>query len=242
MIEVEATENTKTRREHRSVAKIHHVEERAREVGLNSEKHRRAEVARINKVFGERMYNARTKVNNWTQQYAAKQIGYQTSSPLAKIEMGGKFPIWMPAVAAKVYRVSVDYLLGVVDFDYECKSPGTEWEISILEANQGLSKLIMEEHAKHLRKFASITKVTVDNTAQVMLNAQKIIETFNRVKDLNPTLWIEAKGGLGLENAIEQFQRTCNDQRRDAERVRLDLKRTALMAGISQTLDKTLDY
>lgn len=239
---IEATTGTKTRREHRSVAKLHKVEEKHREIGLNSEKHRRAETARLNKLFGERMYQARVKVNGWTQQHAAALLGYKTSAPLAKIEMGGKFPLWLVGVAAKVYRVSTDFLMGVSDFDYECKTPGSEWEREIIEADQGMLKLMMEEHAKHLRRFAGITKVTVDGTAKVMHDAQHIVEMFERVTELNPTVWAEAKGGTRLENAIEQFKRTCNDVRRSSERTRIDLKRTASVAGISESLDRQFDF
>lgn len=239
---IEATTTTKDRRAHRSVAKLHGVQVQTREIGLNSEKHRRAETARINKLFGERMYQARVTVNGWSQQYAAQLLGYKTSSPLTKIEMGGKFPIWLPAVAAKVYRVSVDYLLGVVDFDYECKSPGSEWERDIIQADQGIFKIFMEQHAQHLHKFADITKTTVNGTATVMKDAQAIIEMFERVTELNPDVWAEVKGGTRLENAIEQFKRTCNDVRRSAERTRTDLKRTAHLAGISQTLNGKLDF
>lgn len=115
-----------------------------------------------NKLFGERMYQARVQVNGWTQQHAAKLLGYSTSAPLCKIEMGGKFPMWLPVMAAKVYRVSTDYLFGMVDMEHEA---------SILDAGKKRSDAL----AATLRSILKITFTEAEDKTDFAARVKTIL-------------------------------------------------------------------
>lgn len=207
-----------------------------------SDKARRIEATRLNKVFGERMYRARQEINGWTQLQAAKLLGYATSSPLAKIEAGGKFPLWLPTVASRVYRVTTDYLLGVADVDYEVAKPGTEWEKDIVNASAGHLKILMEEHAKFLKSVAKTTSVTVDGTASLIQASSAAREAFDWVRQHNPSLWEEARGGARLERAMDDLHRACVSVRADATRARVSLRATGCNAGVADVLTQRLDF
>lgn len=206
-----------------------------------SEKARKAEDVALRKVFAERMYHARTEINGWTQQHAAKMLGFGNSSPLAKIEMGEAFSRTMPTIAARVYRVSTDYLLGVSDFEYECRPPGTEWEAVIINANQAFFQVAMNDHARALARIGRATSVSVDGIAKIMANVGTLKEAFDRVVELNPGVWAECRGGSRLEAAIADLGRTCADVRRTAARARVDLNSKAHAAGISDLIGGRLD-
>jgi hypothetical protein len=229
-------------RHHRKVADKYQSQSTDRLAGPASGKQRAAEDAKLRQVFGERMYAARTEIKGWTQLHAAKMLGFGNSSPLAKIEMGESFARTMPGIAARVYGVSTDFLLGVSDFDYECRPPGTEWESAIMDANKAFFQVMLHDHSRSLAKFARITAVTVDGIAQVMARTGSVKEMFERVAELNPAVWAEVKGGTRLEAAINELDRVCADVRRTADRARVDLRVGGHAAGISDLVSRKLDF
>lgn len=228
-------------RQYRKVEDKHTPEVLDRVAGPASEKQRKAEDARLRQIFGERMYKARVEINGWNQLHAAKMLGFSNSSPLAKIEMGDAFPRIMPAIAARVYRVSTDYLLGVSDFEYECRPPGTEWESAILNANTAFFQTAMVDHAKALARIGRTTGVTVGGLAKVMAVTNEAKEVFDRVIELNPHIWAECRGGSRLEAIMGELERTCADVRRTAARARIELLNQGQAAGISELVTETLE-
>lgn len=206
-----------------------------------SEKARKAADVELRKVFGERMYKARVELNGWTQLHAAKMLGFSNSSPLAKIEMGEAFSRTMPQIAARVYRVSTDYLLGINDFDFECRPPGTEWESAILNSNTAFFQVAMVNHAKALARVGRATSVSVDGLAKVMAVTGTLKDAFERVVELNPDVWAECRGGSRLEAAIADLDRCCAEVKRTADRVRVDLISQGQAAGITELIGGRLE-
>lgn len=238
----EKTEKTE-KRVHRSVAEKYQEQEATSQAsGPVSTKQRKVYAAHSKKMFGERMYRARTEINGWTQQHAAKLLGYRNSSPLAKIEMGGPYPEYMPAQASKIYGVTTDFLLGVSDFDYECRRPGTEWEKDIVNASKAHLEIMFQEHAKYLAGFARTTGVTVDGLARIIEKASNLDDVFKRMVSLNPELWQEFRGGTRLEVAFEEFQCAAIDVRRAAQHAKIQLRIGSHVAGISEILNDKLDF
>lgn len=206
-----------------------------------SEKARKAEDVRVRQVFGERMYKARHEINGWSQLHAAKMLGFANGSPLAKIEMGEAFSRYLPSVAARIYNVSTDYLLGVSDFDYECRPPGTEWEAAIITANQAFFQMSMNDHSKALARISRTTSVTVDGLARIMAVASQAGEVLARVQEINPQTWGDMRGGSRLEGVINELDRVCQEVRRTAARARVELHTQGYAAGISELVNSRLD-
>ena len=229
-----------TPRFHRKAADLY-VSESLERIAPASEKARKAEDARLRKVFAERMYSARVDINGWTQLHAAKMLGFSNSSPLAKIEMGESFARIMPGIAARVYRVSADFLMGISDFEYECRTPGTEWERDILNANTAFFQTAMGDHAKSLARIGRTASVTVDGLAKVMAVTNEAKEVFERVIELNPDIWAECRGGSRLEAIMGELERTCADVRRTAARARIELFNQSRAAGISELVTEKLE-
>lgn len=206
-----------------------------------SEKARKVADIELRKVFAERMYKARVDINGWTQLHAAKMLGFSNSSPLAKIEMGESFARTLPGIAARVYKVSTDFLLGVSDFEYECRPPGTEWESAILNSNAAFFQVALINHAKALARIGRTTSVSVDGLAKVMAMTGTLKDAFERVVELNPEVWAECRGGSRLEAALADLDRTCADVRRTAERARVDLNNQGYAAGITELIGGRLE-
>lgn len=227
-------------RQHRKAADLYEPQALTA-IAPASEKARKAEDAKLRRVFAERMYKARVELNGWTQLHAAKMLGFSNSSPLAKIEMGEAFSRPMPAIAARVYKVSTDFLLGVSDFEDECRPPGTEWESAILNANTAFFQVAMVNHAKALARIGRATSVSVDGLAKVMAVTGTLKEAFDRVVELNPEIWSECRGGSRLEAAIADLDRCCSEVKRTADRARVDLQNQGYAAGITELIGGRLD-
>lgn len=205
-----------------------------------SEKARRVEDARLRKVFAERMYRARVEMRGWTQLHAAKMLGFSNSSPLAKIEMGDSFSSTMPVIAARVYGVSTDFLLGVSDFEDEI-SPTTGMETAIMNANMAFWQTKMIEQAKVLARYCRVSRVTIDGMATLVKKSAGLKEAFTRVQELNPDVWAECRGGTRLETAIAELEQACAALRRDAARAKIELLNQGHAAGITELLTETLE-
>lgn len=228
-------------RAYRLTADMHSPVNLDRQSGPTSDKQKKTEMSRLYRVFSERMFRARVELRGWNQLHAARLLGYRNSSTLAKIEQGGKFPLWLPTAAAKVYGVTTDFLFGLCDYEFEVRAPGTEWEQSILNANKANFQILMGEHAKYLAKMARTTRVTVDGLGDVVARATEVKELFDRLRELNPTLWEEARGGSRLENAVIRMHSACQSVRRDAERARISLVASACDAGVGEVISGRLE-
>ena len=228
-----------TPRAYREVKEIH-APQPLNWVAPASEKARRAEEAKLRRVFGERMYRARVEINGLPQLEAAKLLGFSNSSSLAKIEMGESFSRAMPVIAAKAYRVTTDFLLGVCDFDYECRSEGAEWEAAILSANNAFFQTAMREHAMALASIGRVTGVTVDGIAKIMAKTVAVKSVFERMIELNPEAWGDVRGGNHLEAVILELDRVCAEVQRTANRARIDLRLQTGAVGVSELIDARL--
>ena len=226
-------------RQHRKASDMYEPHARTA-IAPASEKARRVEDARLRKVFAERMYRARVEMRGWTQLHAAKMLGFSNSSPLAKIEMGDSFSSTMPVIAARVYGVSTDFLLGVSDFEDEI-SPTTGMETAILNANMAFWQTKMIEQAKVLARYCRVSKVTIDGMTTLVKKSAGLKEAFTRVQELNPDVWAECRGGTRLETAISELEEACAALRRDAARARIELLDQGSAAGITERMTETLE-
>jgi transcriptional regulator with XRE-family HTH domain len=87
------------------------------------------EQAALVRTIGERMRQAR-EMCNLSQSAAAKRLGYSNPSKLSKVEAAtdtNSVPLWLICATARVYEVSVDFLMGLTD----------DWEVGVPRGTQG---------------------------------------------------------------------------------------------------------
>ena len=108
----------------------------------------KSEQAKLVRVFGERMRQAR-ELSNMSQSVAAKRLGYANPSKLSKVEGAtdtNSIPLWLIPRAAKVYEVSVDFLFGLSeDFEVGVPRVASNWMLDAWEQARLRDIAAMEE-------------------------------------------------------------------------------------------------
>lgn len=146
----------------------------------------KARLIYTNKVFGERMVEAR-ELCNLTQVDAARKMGYSGSSGLCKIESGKytrTIPGWVAPVASEVYDVSTDFLFGISE----------EWERNCVVSQQRDVAGFLMKHWER-QKYAEINAIRVLNNKITVLevaandairHAKRINDILVKFRELNP--------------------------------------------------------
>jgi hypothetical protein len=107
---------------------------------------------------------AARRINRWDQQEAARRLGYATPAPLSKVEMGRiGLPRGFLVLAARVYNVSADFLLGLSDQPERDPRTATQ---------QRIESRVRDELRLHMRVFMSIALAHVDKD----FDARKVLE------------------------------------------------------------------
>lgn len=179
----------------------------------------RIEQAKIVRVVGQRMREAR-ELNNMSQVMAARRLGYSNPSKLSKIESASdtnSVPLWVIARAAKLYEVSIDFLMGASS-DWESGARMTqEREVSgwMLEAWERYRQRDMEVLRVFHNKIEAIEElITVMSSAA--LEASNGLERFS---ELNPA-FEDMRGGSRLVSGVSKVKEAAELARAKMKRFR----------------------
>lgn len=160
----------------------------------------------IVKRFGERMKEAR-ELANMSQTTAAKLLGYETSSKLAKVESASdtdSVPWFLVYKAANLYDVSTDFLYGLSE----------DWERDVMVSQQRRVGAWLFDHWKktetrHLTSFAALNKklATLEKvTSRAIEYPREILQALVRFQERNPE-FIDMPGGSMFVKLIHD---SCN--------------------------------
>jgi transcriptional regulator with XRE-family HTH domain len=195
---------------------------------------RKYEQNQVVKLFGMRMKEAR-ELCNMTQIVAAKRLGYSNSSKLAKIESASdtnSIPLWVVTKAARIYDVSVSFLL---DSDVD------DWERDIVVSQQRVIGAWLFDHWERA-KVAEVNAIrvlqnklsTIEKTASRMLKRSKEnLEAIEKVRELNEE-FDDLRGGARL-------LRLLTETAEDAAGLSYELKKMKAFAEVAKADNVNLD-
>jgi transcriptional regulator with XRE-family HTH domain len=184
---------------------------------------RRIDQAIVVKTIGERLRVAR-ELCGYSQQKAAKLLGYSNSSKLAKIEAASdtnSVPLWLIPKAAEVYQVSIDYLFGVSDNWERDPIISQEQQIGqwlearwqqVQEAQDRAFKVLRDKQAELSAAIDRTQRRSKENLAcveQVRQN-NKVFDDLRGGAKLLRLLAETAEDAMGLGFELEKL-RTLND-------------------------------
>jgi transcriptional regulator with XRE-family HTH domain len=163
------------------------------------------ERSELAKSIGNKLREAR-ELAGFSQNNAAKMLGYRNSSKLAKIENGSdtnSVPLWLILRAARLYQVSVDYLFGESD-DWELSAQAclerdvSKWVIEAMELSRKRDMEIMKKlHSRFYAFFSSVD--------QMHSSADELEAAFRRFIELNPKFETDMRGSYKLLNAVSNI-------------------------------------
>ncbi|ENV00417.1 hypothetical protein F969_00649 [Acinetobacter variabilis] len=155
---------------------------------------------------GVRMRESRI-MSGLSQVDAAKRLGYENSSKLAKIEKGqsSRIPLWVIRKAAVLYDVSCDYLFGVT----QTMERDDVSHASLRELHAFMFAEFDKRHAQDVAVMMGIrTKLeTIEKTIVLAaMQAEQLDEARAFIESLPE--WQEVRGGNRLINHIERLHHT----------------------------------
>ncbi|MDB5957522.1 MAG: helix-turn-helix protein [Ramlibacter sp.] len=174
--------------------------------------------AHLRRVVGERMQEAR-RINGFDQTEAAARLGYSNSTQVSLVEQGKRLPPHDVLIkAAKVYSVSVDYLLGESpEFD---RDPKLASRFAVLRRVERLLRFNTETVAQCLLDACASPAGDELRVARFSTRANALCDAIERFKQLNSRLFDDARGGATL-------LRTSRDMRDSTAQLDRFLERSA---------------
>jgi len=192
----------------------------------------RTEQAELAQAVGARLREAR-EMACFSQQQAAKMLGYSNSTKLSKIESGkhsSQIPLWVLKRSAELYDVSLDYLTGVTETmerDEDKRSIGREMAVHMRESWERMRMRDVVVQGGVIERV----KMLEDGLVLVDMEAKESQQAMSRFVALNEKTWLDMRGGTRLEAAIE---RTADAARHSRARVRRFRSENASAGGRSQ--------
>lgn len=154
------------------------------------------------RTIGQRLREAR-ELSNMSQSAAAKRLGYANPSKLSKIEAASdtnSVPLWLICGAARLYEVSVDFLLGQTD-DWEVGVPrGTQsWMLDAWDRMRQRDLLALDKVHREVVAVAGGTDAVLSAVRAVSLAVSAYVES-NREEFEN------ARGGAAVIYRLGQLE------------------------------------
>ena len=167
--------------------------------------HPKHEQANVIRTIGQRMREAR-ELYNMSQVMAARRLGYSNPSKLSKIESASdtnSVPLWVIARAAKLYEVSIDFLMGASS-DWEPKRSRSDetvelgWMAAAMESITRREMLVLRSLHDRLEQLDRLLP-------GLHACALEVDRTLARVKELNPAAYEDLRAGTAHEFAVEKM-------------------------------------
>lgn len=187
----------------------------------------KSEQTRVVKIFGGRMREARVDICGYSQITAARLLGYSNSSKLAKIEKASdtnSIPLWLITRAAKVYDVSIDFLLGLSD-DFE-RDPVIAQEREIGRWVHEHWEMARRAEVNAIRILANKVLTLERAVVHAMSRSAENMGALDKLRALNPE-FDELKGGAKL-------LRLLTETADEAQLINNEFKRYKCHAGVAK--------
>ena len=179
----------------------------------------------LTKEMGARLRESRDMAG-MNQKDAAKRLGYQNSSKLAKIEkgQGSSIPLMVLRDAAIMYDVSLDYIFGI--------TATMERDDVAHAAFRELSAFMFanfdKRHAQDVATLTGLLDRIVKIEKMIVLSemqANQLIEAFSYITPLPE--WQDVRGGNRLDNAISRLCGTVSTASKNFKNIKKEMQTKA---------------
>lgn len=190
------------------------------------------EKMRLAKIFGERMAAAR-ELSYLSQRDAAIKLGYANSGRLSKIEKSSdtlNVPLYVVVRAARLYKVSIDYLVGESD-DWEPETPrdGHQFVVDMLEKIAKRDMVVMGKLEEKMR----LVTPAIEFQAQASKEAFDALNSFcamhPEIEDMRASRLISTinksyRAGLNAKAQLHRYTLECRAHSLNSNQLTLSLE------------------
>jgi transcriptional regulator with XRE-family HTH domain len=164
----------------------------------------RMDKSRLKKIVAERLLEAR-ELNGYSQTEAALKFGYKTPAQLSLWEMNRRFP--PPAMlvrASAVYRVSLDYLMGISP--EPDRDPMSAQRLHVTAAAQQMCAGMSNTLAEAIIEQTRMGGPTVEAAYAIVGESERLVNAFKKFTELNEKKFELMRGGNTLKTSFESFE------------------------------------
>lgn len=164
----------------------------------------RATKSELRRTVAERLLKAR-EMNGWTQTEAATRFGYSTPAQLSQWEQRKRMPpLHMLIRACDVYRVSLDYIMGLSE--EPDRDPQTAERLMILRVAQESMTDMSHQLCNLVMEQTKRGGPTMMAAHAYITEGERLAQAFKRFVELNPE-FEDMRGGNTLAVAAESFEK-----------------------------------
>ncbi len=167
-------------------------------------------------TVGKRLFSARN-LARMSQVDAARELGYQNSSALSKIEAGRlQWPQWLIPEASQLYGVSCDYIYGLSE--YPERDPSAVEHAAVVRSVRAMMLSNAEQVAGALLKVQSIEGPAYMKLEALAKRILDLHEEFTVMRENNPVFDAEVRGGARVKATVDKVRELAVEAIRVVER------------------------
>lgn len=164
----------------------------------------RANKAEVRKIVADRLLRAR-EINGLSQTDAAKKFGYKTPAQLSLWEQCRRMPpLQMLVRASAVYRVSLDYLMGISP--EPDRDPMSAERLQVLAAAQEMCEGMSRTLADAIIAQTRIGGPTVQASYVIVAEGERFLGATKRFMEINGAKFESMRGGATLKAFADSFE------------------------------------
>ena len=167
----------------------------------------RATKADIRQIIAGRLLSSR-EINGFSQTDAAKKFGYSTPAQLSQWEQCRRMPpLQMLVRASSVYRVSLDYIMGVSD-EPDRDPASTERRQVLCGVEDAVKTATLEIYELAMRHIEQ-GGPTVEMSHSMLREGEQFHRAVTRFMEINKDKFEDMLGGSPLAGMAERFESNC---------------------------------
>jgi transcriptional regulator with XRE-family HTH domain len=164
----------------------------------------RATRSDMRRILAQRLLAARD-LNGYSQTDAALKFGYKTPAQLSQWEMGRRMvPLEKLVRASAIYRVSLDYLMGVSP--EPDRDPQAAHALRMLDGTREMLEAATRQLAEEIIEQTKLGGPTIEVSMCIVDEADRLTAAWHKFMELNGTKFENMRAGNPLKIAMESFE------------------------------------
>lgn len=166
---------------------------------------------KLRRIVGPRLVRART-LSGYSQSEAAAALGYSSPAQVNQWETSRRLvPIFEAIAAARLYGVSIDYLLG--ETHEPDRDPSAGARHAVLRGVRGMLERVAQITADEIKRHQRLIGPHAGNVRALLESGDALLEAFGAFVRHNHGAFSNMRCGASLQRLAGEFEATLADAR-----------------------------